>query len=230
MSKAVVASKAQAKAQAKAWSKLSASTKHNATQKRTAKYVTKTNRRKPSSRAQTTYNHVVAAIGLQRRPNVAAVCTCVIIALAAAGTIGAVRAGTRKPRDPVRQVLMNYEAILAKQGAFKPDPVQTLAKGKTSYEDTDQCLRGVDQRFERLCKRYSDVDELRYQILQHMNSRSMFRGRALLVDHLLRNNGDIRDTCAELALAIGYHWRVRQLMGMFKEKIHQTFRRRSSSA
>ena len=188
---------------------------------------TPTKKRRPTTQAEDLYQRLVAAVGLQDRPNVAAVCACLVVALAAAGTVGAVRAGTRKPRDPIKQVLRNYKALLAKQGAFKPDPVTARAKGQTSYEDTGFCLRGVDLRLHRLCKRYAHPDELRYQLLQLTTHRSIFHGRTLLVEHLLRNDGEVRQTCAEMAQAIAHHWRARQLLGVVREKVRRTLRRSS---
>lgn len=190
---------------------------------------TPTKKRRPTTQAEDLYQRLVAAVGLQDRPNVAAVCACLVVALAAAGTVGAVRAGTRKPRDPVKQVLLNYKALLAKQGAFKPDPVTARAKGQTSYEDTGFCLRGVDLRLHRLCKRYAHPDELRYQLLQLTTHRSIFHGRTLLVEHLLRNDGEVRATCAEMAQAIAHHWRARQLLGIVREKVRRTLRRSSGA-
>lgn len=190
---------------------------------------TPTKKRRPTTQAEDLYQRLVAAVGLQDRPNVAAVCACLVVALAAAGTVGAVRAGTRKPRDPIKQVLRNYEALLAKQGAFKPDPVTARAKGQTSYEDTGFCLRGVDLRLHRLCKRYAHPDELRYQLLQLTTHRSIFHGRTLLVEHLLRNDGEVRATCAEMAQAIAHHWRARQLLGIVREKVRRTLRRSSGA-
>lgn len=188
-----------------------------------------TKKRRPTTQAEDLYQRLVAAVGLQDRPSVAAVCACLVVALAAAGTVGAVRAGTRKPRDPIKQVLRNYEALLAKQGAFKPDPVTARAEGQTSYEDTGFCLRGVDLRLHRLCKRYADPDELRYQLLQLTTHRSIFHGRTLLVEHLLRNDGEVRTTCAEMARAIVHHWRARQLLGIMREKVRPTLRRSSGA-
>ena len=190
---------------------------------------TPTKKRRPTTQAEDLYQRLVAAVGLQDRPNVAAVCACLVVALAAAGTVGAVRAGTRKSRDPVKQVLRNYEALLAKQGAFKPDPVTARAKGQTSYEDTGFCLRGVDLCLHRLCKRYAHPDELRYQLLQLTTHRSIFHGRTLLVEHLLRNDGEVRATCAEMAQAIAHHWRARQLLGIVREKVRRTLQRSSGA-
>lgn len=188
-----------------------------------------TKKRRPTTQAEDLYQRLVASVGLQERPNVATVCACLVVALAAAGIIGSVRLATRKPRDPIQQVLRNYEVILAKQGALKADPVTVRAKGQTSYEDTGCCLRGVDLRLHRLCKRYAHPDELRYQLLQLTTHRSIFHGRTLLVEHLLRNNGEIRATSAEMAQAIAHHWRARQLLGIVREKVRRTLRRSSGA-
>ena len=188
-----------------------------------------TKKRRSTTWAEDLYQRIVAAIGLKDRTNVASVCACLVVALAVAGTIGTIRAGTRKPRTPIQQVLRNYEAILTKQGAFKPDSAAILAKGKKSYEDTGFCLQGIDRRLHRLCKHYVHPDELRYKLLQLTTHRSVFHGRTLLVEHLLRNNGEIRPTCAEMSLAIAHHWRARQLMGIVREKVFRTLRQSSGT-
>lgn len=186
-------------------------------------------RRATTTQAEALYQRLVAAIGPQYRPNVAVVCACLIVTLAAAGTVETVRARTRKPRDPIQQMLRNYEALLTKQGAFKPDVVAERAKGKSSYADTGACLRNVDMRLHRLCNHYGRPDELRYHLLQLTTHRSIFHGRTLLAEHLLRNNGEVRSTCAEMALAIAHHWRVRQLLGIVRERIRGTLRRSSKA-
>jgi hypothetical protein len=119
--------------------------------------------------------------------------------------------------------------LLKQQGQLKADPILARVKDTTSYEDTKNCLLKVDQRLHRLCKNYVHPNELRYHLLQLKTKREWFHGRSVLVEHLLRNDGNVRNTCSEIALAIAYHWKLRNLMGIVSERVKGTMRRKRTS-
>lgn len=135
----------------------------------------------------------------------------------------------KRTRDPLQMAYSTYEQLLKQQGQLKVDPILARVKDTSSYEETKHCLRKVDQRLHRLCENYVHPDELRFHLLQLKTKREWFHGRSLLVEHLLRNDGEVRTTCSEIALAIAYHWKLRNLMGIVSESVKGTMRRKPMS-
>lgn len=175
------------------------------------------------SRAEELYNLVKRQIGSQVSPPL--MFFFMIVSLAVVGYLRT----KKRTRDPLQMAYSTYEQLLKQQGQLKVDPILARVKDTSSYEETKQCLRKVDQRLHRLCENYVHPDELRFHLLQLKTKREWFHGRTLLVEHLLRNDGEVRTTCSEIALAIAYHWKLRNLMGIVSERVKGTVRRRPMS-
>lgn len=175
------------------------------------------------SRAEELYNLVKRQLGTQVSPPL--MFFFMIVSLAVVGYLQT----KKRTRDPLQMAYSTYEQLLKQQGQLKVDPILARVKDTSSYEETKQCLRKVDQRLHRLCENYVHPDELRFHLLQLKTKREWFHGRTLLVEHLLRNDGEVRTTCSEIALAIAYHWKLRNLMGIVSERVKGTVRRRPMS-
>lgn len=172
------------------------------------------------SRAEELYNLVKRQLGSQVSPPL--MFFFMIVSLSVVGYLQT----KKRTRDPLQMAYSTYEQLLKQQGQLKVDPILARVKDTSSYEDTKRCLRKVDQRLHRLCENYVHPDELRFHLLQIKTKREWFHGRTLLVEHLLRNDGEVRTTCSEIALAIAYHWKLRNLMGIVSERVKGTMRRR----
>lgn len=110
-----------------------------------------------------------------------------------------------------------------------PNKIQSTHKipiGSTTetYQDTRECLKYIDTSLHKIFSTHTDVNHLRYELLQLRKKRSYFYGRTLLHVHLIRSDGTVRDNCGEIARAMAYHWSFQPVKNI-QEFIRHTAKR-----
>ena len=70
-----------------------------------------------------------------------------------------------------------------------------------------------------------DVGMLRDRLLRMRKAREAFHQRRLLPYHLIRTNGEVRESPNEIARAIVHHWQWGNLLGIVTTRTRTAFRR-----
>ena len=91
-----------------------------------------------------------------------------------------------------------------------------------SYKTSGIQLQFIDKKIHSLFQTYKQIDQLRYHLLRLKKKRSLFEGRSILKEHLIRNDGSIRVSCGEIARAVFHYWENRHLLGILYYKAVQT--------
>jgi hypothetical protein len=102
-----------------------------------------------------------------------------------------------------------------------------------SYADTGECLRRVDPALHEVFVKYDAPDaahalaKVYYHVVraQHKRQQAVFvSDRAVLNAHLIRTDGTFRDSLGEIARAIAYHWKARNLLSIGWTRAKRTLR------
>lgn len=101
------------------------------------------------------------------------------------------------------------------------DAVQEHDSART-YKTSNVQLQFIDKKIHSLFRTYKQVDQLRYHLLQLQKKRSLFEGRSILKEHLIRNDGSVRSSCGEMARAVYHYWENRHLLGILYYKVSKT--------
>lgn len=117
-----------------------------------------------------------------------------------------------------------------KQQRFLPhkrvDPVLPTSSTE-SYNMVHPNLQHIDVQLHELFKLYTHADNLRYHLFQFRKTHHLFHGRGIYNEHLVRVDGTVRESCGEIARAIQYYWKYRDLLGVFYQKTRQLWQGRS---
>ena len=93
---------------------------------------------------------------------------------------------------------------------------------KETYKKSNVHLQFVDRQIHAVFDKCTKADEVRYRLLRLRKKRSIFAGRTILKEHLLRKDGSVRESCGEMARAIHHYWENRHLIGILYNTIHAT--------
>jgi hypothetical protein len=89
---------------------------------------------------------------------------------------------------------------------LQANEIAGLSNHKKTYETTDQCLKHVyDDSLHQLCLKYKTINDLRRHLLLR-RTPIFYNQRRILNEHLVRTNGEIRKSIAEIAYALAYDW------------------------
>ena len=114
-----------------------------------------------------------------------------------------------------------------------PDRVHLTSYSGETYADTDECLRSVDPALHEVFLRYDSRDtshalaKVYYHVIhaQHKRQKAILvSDRAVLNAHLIRTDGELRDSVGEIARAIAYHWKASNLLSIGWTQAKRTFR------
>ena len=129
------------------------------------------------------------------------------------------------------QVLGSFSAVLAGTAGPKEDIILTryITPDIKTYDDTQQCLRKTDPELHSSFKSVSSLANAYFVVLktQHQRSRSIWN-RSVLTSHLIRSDGTLRDTVAEIAIAIQKHYKMTNVIGRLNTKRKYLFGTRKS--
>lgn len=90
-----------------------------------------------------------------------------------------------------------------------------------TYKKSNINLKFVDAKIHDLFETYQNPDELRYHLLRLQKKRSIFQGRSILKEHIIRHDGSVRESCGEMARAVYFYWENRHLLGILYNKVHK---------
>ena len=94
---------------------------------------------------------------------------------------------------------------------------------QTAYQDT---LAHIDDDLHlKFLECGDDVGRLRDRLLRMRKAREAFHQRRLLPYHLIRTNGEVRESPNEIARAIAHHWQWGNLLGIVTTRTRTAFRR-----
>lgn len=94
---------------------------------------------------------------------------------------------------------------------------------QTAYQDT---LVHIDYDLHlKFLECGDDVGRLRDRLLRMRKAREAFHQRRLLPYHLIRTNGEVRESPNEIARAIAHHWQWGNLLGIVTTRTRTAFRR-----
>lgn len=96
-------------------------------------------------------------------------------------------------------------------------PTQTAYQNTLAHIDYDLHLKFLE------CG--DDVGMLRDRLLRMRKAREAFHQRRLLPYHLIRTNGEVRESPNEIACAIAHHWQWGNLLGIVTTRTRTAFRR-----
>jgi hypothetical protein len=96
-------------------------------------------------------------------------------------------------------------------------PTQTAYQDTLAHMDYDLHLKFLE------CG--DDVGMLRDRLLRMRKAREAFHQRRLLPYHLIRTNGEVRESPNEIARAIAHHWQWGNLLGIVTTRTRTAFRR-----
>ena len=94
---------------------------------------------------------------------------------------------------------------------------------QTAYQNT---LTHIDDELHlKFLECGDDVGMLRDRLLRMRKAREAFHQRRLLPYHLIRTNGEVRESPNEIARAIAHHWQWGNLLGIVTTRTRTAFRR-----
>ena len=121
--------------------------------------------------------------------------------------------------DPEERFKQLYEMTLAK--AMVPEAVEVNHPNET-YSDTNHCLQPIDRRLHDIFVEHTTVNGLRKVLLNLPKDAHM--ARELHWHHLIRTNGEVRNSCGEIARAMAHYrqWKdhivpVRRLISQIRQ-------------
>jgi hypothetical protein len=124
-----------------------------------------------------------------------------------------------------RHTLGKLSDMLA--GSFEPQKdkiVHYISTDMKTYEDTQQCLRTIDRTLHHKIQSCKTAGEVYYVVCtEQFNRRKSKFKRAVLNGHLLRKNGEIRDSVAEVAVAVQKIYKRTDVAGRFNTKRKAVF-------
>ena len=128
--------------------------------------------------------------------------------------------------------LNQFSASIYSDPTHKVDAIQVKMNPELkTYADTKFCLKGIDRELHNMFKRHPTVERVYYDVIFYQHQRQhKYVTRAILNSHLIRSDGSVRDSVAEIALAIRAHWKMSGLVGVAATRIANLFtmRRRST--
>ena len=81
-----------------------------------------------------------------------------------------------------------------------------------TYASTDDCLKGVhDEGLRTLFRKHTQLTALRKHLLLRRKP-TFFQHRRLLNEHLVRTDGKLRTSIAEIAYAVKHEWNNKSVM------------------
>ena len=99
-----------------------------------------------------------------------------------------------------------------------------------SYADTRFCLKGIDPVLHRIFKKHTKLSSIYYHVCFEQNKRrTHYTSRAILNSHLIRSDGSVRDSVAEIAVAISSQWKKTNILGIASSRLMNLFNTRKSS-
>ena len=109
------------------------------------------------------------------------------------------------PLNPLMKLLLNRETI-TDVPMLQANEIAGLSNQRKSYETTDHCLKHVyDDSLHELFMKYKTIHDLRRHLLLR-RAPVFYNQRRILNEHLVRTNGEIRKSVAEIAYALAYDW------------------------
>ena len=121
--------------------------------------------------------------------------------------------------DPEERFKQLYKMTLAK--AMVPEAVEVIHPNET-YSDTNHCLQPIDRRLHDIFVEHTTVNGLRKVLLNLPKDAHM--ARELHWHHLIRTNGEVRNSCGEIARAMAHYrqWKdhivpARRLMSQIRQ-------------
>ena len=101
-----------------------------------------------------------------------------------------------------------------------------------TYKDTNYCLRTVDPYLHKKFKNTTKLSKLYYAIIHaQYKRRNKYGARSVLNTHLIRVDGKLRDSVAEVAMAVKMLWEKKNIIGIMNTRVKHLFtRKRTSSA
>ena len=127
--------------------------------------------------------------------------------------------------------LERFTGMLTSTFSPKPDKVHdNLSPDESTYADTHKILKTSDVSLHKAFRLHTDLNELYYQIISHQyKKRSAFVNRRVLNVHLIRTDGTIRDSPAEIAHAIKAHWKITNSIGLLNTRVRSIIMSRRNS-
>ena len=130
--------------------------------------------------------------------------------------------------------LQGLSALLSASVTPREDIVHLRMKDdETHYAQTKPILRNVDYNLHKQFKHNDDLARVYYIVAQaQYKRRNLFGHRGVSNVHVVRTDGTLRDSVAEIAHAIAHHWKISTVVGITATHMRGVFRtfRRSSSA
>lgn len=124
-----------------------------------------------------------------------------------------------------RHTLGTLSDMLA--GTIEPQKdkiVRYIATDMVSYDDTQQCLRKVDHVLHDTLRSHKTIGEVYYALCkEQFNRRNRKLTRAVLNGHLMRKNGELRASIAEIAFAVKKVYRHTNVVGRLNTKRKAVF-------